>query len=85
MLTGSRVRNKCVCEPSKREPLIIPEQLKGGGYLCRPTTKDIQIFGLEGNMCSNTKKLMVIYPAFYDVNKVAPHAYFVCKSVLFDG
>lgn len=23
-------------------------------------------------MCSNTKKLMVIYPAFYDVNKVAP-------------
>lgn len=36
-------------------------------------------------MCSNTKKLMVIYPAFYDVNKVAPHAYFVCKSVLFDG
>lgn len=31
MLTGSRVRRKCVCEPSKREPLVIPDQLKGGG------------------------------------------------------
>lgn len=30
MLTGSRVRRKCVCEPSKREPLVIPDQLKGG-------------------------------------------------------
>lgn len=28
MLTGSRVRRKCVCEPSKREPLVIPDQLK---------------------------------------------------------
>ena len=35
-------------------------------------------------MCSNTKKLAVIYPAFYDVNKVAPPHKVGCITATID-
>ena len=35
-------------------------------------------------MYSNTKKLMVIYPAFYDVNKVAPPHKVGCITATID-
>lgn len=51
--------NKILCEPTRRHGVFIPPTKTNLDALFKPTIRDTEATHTRGNMCSNTKKLIV--------------------------